>query len=613
MGFKTRLSKELFIVVCFIIMLILTGFSINRFIRNIEQNEIDFADYNIEDTARRSASAIRQIFNGYVNTLNVAAIALQKCGNFKSPEALSMLNEISKLEGFEGLAIETLDGKSYTSDGYVFDKNHLAFLEDIIKGNTSFSDVTDALFDDEPIVNIYAPIINELGETTAFLRCALKTSKLADTYHLNTNEIGYFAIIDGNGRYVAISPSMKHILIKGNHFEDLYKMEHLPDFSADKTINALKNGREVHSKFRFEGMDVYAYYAPTRINKWHMMLAFPIESVYHQSKENVMQTMYLIAEILLILFTLLAYIFISIRNEKKKSELDGKCFRILTSQTNKAVLEWNYSQSSTHTYYTFNEVLNKDKIVKKHGNDELDSKMIHPDDLHNYRTTMDSLIKGDEFESIKFRLKDERGEYHWCSIYGTVIRDDKKRPYKALCFLENIDEQVKKEESLLRKTQLDALTGLYNKEAISILAEEIIENSTDDNIHALICFDIDNFKSINDSFGHLFGDEVLKTISAKIKNLFRSSDCLGRFGGDEFALFLKDIPSLEFINEKVDVLNKTIKHVYMISDTERSVSASIGIALYPKDGKSYEELFKNADIASYKAKNSGKDRYEFYQ
>jgi diguanylate cyclase (GGDEF)-like protein len=129
--------------------------------------------------------------------------------------------------------------------------------------------------------------------------------------------------------------------------------------------------------------------------------------------------------------------------------------------------------------------------------------------------------------------------------------------------------------------------------------------------HALMCIDLDNFKSINDLFGHLYGDNVLKEAAGIMKNLFRSDDVLGRFGGDEFVIFVRAIPNIDFVKEKAAELNSRLNKTYEKDGVECTVSASIGIAIFPSDGTAYSVLHQKADEASYAAKKSGKNTYRF--
>lgn len=277
-----------------------------------------------------------------------------------------------------------------------------------------------------------------------------------------------------------------------------------------------------------------------------------------------------------------------------------------------AVVEWKYGVEKVHTHRYLEEMFFVDASEKKDYNDAIDLQMVHPDDRPLFEEAFKDVLAGKTHKSIRIRLKNKHGDYRWCNNPITIVYGDDGRPYKAIGFFEDVQNEVFKEEAMRRKSQIDNLTRLYNKGAVKLLIDDALANSNATQKHALICIDIDNFKNVNDSFGHLFGDEVLIDMSKKIKHLFRSSDILGRFGGDEFILMVRDLPDVDFVKDKVARLCDTIRHTYRIGNVEQTVSASIGVSIYPQDGMSYEQLYDRADKASYIVKRNGKDGYMFY-
>lgn len=160
----------------------------------------------------------------------------------------------------------------------------------------------------------------------------------------------------------------------------------------------------------------------------------------------------------------------------------------------------------------------------------------------------------------------------------------------------------------LRNSQMDLFTNTYNKTSAKHLMEQILQGKGKDKKQVCFFIDIDDFKNINDQYGHNIGDEMIKNFANKLKKAFRDSDIICRFGGDEFVVWMKNIPPEE------EIERKKADHLCRILTCSNGipVSASIGIACYPKDGTSYEEVLHHADEALYHAKNSGKNKYVFY-
>lgn len=160
-------------------------------------------------------------------------------------------------------------------------------------------------------------------------------------------------------------------------------------------------------------------------------------------------------------------------------------------------------------------------------------------------------------------------------------------------------------------TNIDALTGCLQKCAFETLASRALDTCTNDN-HAIIIVDLDNFKAVNDNLGHQFGDMVLTEVGAKLRSFFRMNDYVGRIGGDEFMIFMRNVSSLDILIKKAETILKELDRIYQGSLHQYRITASIGIATYPQDGNTFTDLYNYADIALYDAKNRGKNGYVFY-
>lgn len=164
---------------------------------------------------------------------------------------------------------------------------------------------------------------------------------------------------------------------------------------------------------------------------------------------------------------------------------------------------------------------------------------------------------------------------------------------------------------LIDKADTDLLTELNNKIATERKIQEYIETHPDTQC-LFFLFDIDNFKKINDTQGHAFGDEVLRSLGLQLRNEFRVTDIIGRTGGDEFILFLKDLKSDEVIQREARRLENLFGQFKAGEYVKYSATASIGATVYPRDAKDYQGLYKSADKALYEAKRRGKNCLVFY-
>jgi len=160
----------------------------------------------------------------------------------------------------------------------------------------------------------------------------------------------------------------------------------------------------------------------------------------------------------------------------------------------------------------------------------------------------------------------------------------------------------------------DIVTNLPNRAFLIEKLEETIDYAKRKvEKFAVLFLDLDKFKGINDNYGHHSGDLLLKLVSERIKKNIRKVDFLARQGGDEFVIILPEIIDNQNIDFVVRKLIKIFEQPYSIFGNNLKITTSIGIAVYPSDGKNYIDLLKYADLAMYHAKNTGKNRYVYYQ
>ncbi len=187
------------------------------------------------------------------------------------------------------------------------------------------------------------------------------------------------------------------------------------------------------------------------------------------------------------------------------------------------------------------------------------------------------------------------------------VLNEREKSNKLLIELE------KKSNSLNRQANYDSLTSLPNRILFhDRLTQGIIKAKRKNTKLALLFLDIDNFKQINDSFGHETGDDVLKYFSKLLKHQIRSEDTLARLGGDEFTIILENINSADDVSLLAQKIVNTMIEPIVINGNSLSISASIGISIYPQDSTDEKNLLKYADIAMYKAKENGRNNFQFY-
>lgn len=212
-----------------------------------------------------------------------------------------------------------------------------------------------------------------------------------------------------------------------------------------------------------------------------------------------------------------------------------------------------------------------------------------------------------KFDDLTIRLCKEDGTPVWCHVSRTILMDKNNKPVSILGKIVDIDEEIKERQQLEKKTRTDLLTGLLNKQTFEKEVREYVEAHPTESA-CFVFIDMDHFKEINDKFGHSVGDQVIKENAKKIQLLFKNFDLVGRFGGDEFCIFVKDIPRDTLI-DRLRFAVKKMEQEYTYEGGSVKISASIGAAYCKRNTVGYKELMDVADAAAYQAKDNGRNCY----
>ncbi len=211
--------------------------------------------------------------------------------------------------------------------------------------------------------------------------------------------------------------------------------------------------------------------------------------------------------------------------------------------------------------------------------------------------------------SGEIREQKENGDIYQAELAFDVINDQEGNPQQYVGVLSDITDRKLRDAELNRLANNDTLTGLPNR---AVFMTKLASLVTVDAVRALLVFDLDNFKKINDSLGHELGDALLCKLAQRLHGDPRYQNKLYRLGGDEFAVLLNNTNDIHSITSMAKGLLEQINRPFFISQHELAVTSSIGIVLFPDDGNDPQALLRNADTAMYHAKNDGANRYLFF-
>ncbi|MBE6835894.1 MAG: EAL domain-containing protein [Ruminococcaceae bacterium] len=238
---------------------------------------------------------------------------------------------------------------------------------------------------------------------------------------------------------------------------------------------------------------------------------------------------------------------------------------------------------------------------------------IHPDFKEELKKNIERAKRQKYIGSFEFQGKfRDDGLYHWYKMHFTNVLDGNGVPERIVGRVNVFDEEKKAQEEIERRLMNDEMTGLYNKTACEkIISEQISEEN---HTGALLVLDIDNFKLINDTFGHTFGDTVIENFAHGIKAAAWDGVTVGRIGGDEFLIYIPDA-SEDNATATAEQICTLMKETYIGEQMQlpESVGCSIGIAFVPEHGNDFSTVFDKADLAMYYSKSKGKNRFSVFK
>ena len=285
-------------------------------------------------------------------------------------------------------------------------------------------------------------------------------------------------------------------------------------------------------------------------------------------------------------------------------------YEIILAQTENVLFDWNVAEDTISFSDTWNTLFGSIPVYDRIRQRLTEGALFHPDDLPLLLDAIRRIERGSDYEMLEVRTATNAGRYMWCRIRASALRDETGRLDRIVGLVINIDTDKQAEQALQDRAERDALTKLLNKAAGQRQAEEYLGQFPDGVSCALMIIDLDNFKQVNDSYGHLFGDSVLTRAAKEIRKLFRAQDIVARIGGDEFMVLMRGTSDRNLVENRCQRLRRVFGAVFHEAG-RLPISCSIGVALAPEHGTTYVELFRRADQALYRAKGQGRNTYIF--
>lgn len=294
--------------------------------------------------------------------------------------------------------------------------------------------------------------------------------------------------------------------------------------------------------------------------------------------------------------------------ENFRVEASEARYRLIALDSTSILFEINYNKKTIEANEYFEKFTGEPPSYASF----LSGARIHPDDKSAMMEMSANVKKKPYSASGELRIRDANGNYVWFSVIAKALFDKTGNVICIICKLTDIDAQKREIALLELQAQTDSMTGLTNKAVTEALITQTLQGEPA-GIHAMLIFDIDDLKKINDTLGHCEGDNAIRGISSMFRRHFRSTDIVGRIGGDEFMVFLRNIGGEEQLRAIVTSLRQRIEPLNVGNDVNLPVRVSIGAVLTtPRMNESFQQLYRKADAALYQIKRNGKNGFCLY-
>ena len=288
-------------------------------------------------------------------------------------------------------------------------------------------------------------------------------------------------------------------------------------------------------------------------------------------------------------------------------------FLLATEGAEVGLWDWNLSSNTLYLSPVLKKQIGYQDYEIQDSYEEWETRL-HPEDLPRMRSMISDYLSGRTTHlEIEYRLQHKDRSYRWFLARGALRRNESGHAIRLLGVQVDISKRRQAEEQLGRLAHYDSLTGLPNRVLFADrLSQAMIESDRHQRLVGVAFLDLDRFKNVNDTLGHDVGDQLLTAVSQRLIGAVRKGDTIARLSGDEFTLILADMAHVDDAGRVAQKILDAFALPFNVMGRDLYITASLGITLYPFDVEDVSGLLRNADIAMYRAKEQGRNTYQFY-
>ena len=622
--YRRRLLGFLMVIVCFVGVV---GYSVWVFNRKSVAIGIETARQELRVEAMSNGQIIQSQYIDMTNSLAVLARAVTNAQIITEENAEQYIRFLAEENRFDFIGLSDAEGDALDSSGQQVYIGNRSYFSEVMEGKVVISDVLSSKIVEGQDVQVMAVPMVKDGVPTGVVYGILNVKNVNDSLENVTKNNIYTQIVDSKGTPVTRLKTDTWMLGSDTIWE-YYRQCTFVDGSAETVRADMSENRSGYYTLKCEDETRITYYAPLETGGYYIfsnLEVSPLRELVGRINENASNMAVGITIGFLILGAGIYFFHRRISEELRESYAakisSEEILRIAANHSNSFVFEYN---AETHILKRKTERENSlfsEEIIRDLPDSVVRKGVLEPDSV---RTFVDAFEQIGQQESVSVIIQTiSGGQPEWYQILMKNIYDEKHHIINTVGAVtdvteikkqqERVREEARRKEEFRRKAERDRLTGLYNAEAAAEKIDAILAAGPNREGHYLFVFmDLDNFKQVNDTFGHHYGDRVLAEMAGILSEKFRDDAIAARLGGDEFILFFPNDTGFAAVEHIFAELVEQCDRTYEKDGVKVSVSASFGIAMAPEHGGTFEELCQNADTALYEVKRNHKKGYRLY-
>ncbi len=608
----SNVSRNLFLVSLLLIVAMMVFAIVYAFSSHISEDLRENAYKTMNDTSSQYAAVLQARFDDQYIMLDALSghLANEIGDGANDAEIIDTMDNLVKTSDFSQIYIADTVGNAYANDRSSTFVGKNKFFKKALSGEKVL-----AKTEGEQSGFIQAVPIERDGQIIAVLYGCFAGENISELLNSEVYDGQIqLAIYDVSGQ--PIISSDKQVEMWNDSFDGVIFDDGM---TADMIADDLQQPQSNSISLYFNGEYYYVTYSALGINDWSIFCIVPATVVSSANGFINKNAIILVLQLLVITALLVLAIILYDRSrerlllaEKERLRQSEESYELVSCLSDSVLFVGDYATDEIRFNHSCQDILGFDYLCTKISDCIKSNPKVYFEDMDLFIKMGGKFINGAAETEAEFRVVDDNGNIYWQRTEFLTVFNNEGHPQRLIGKVTNINDEKRELTQLQQQAESDSLTKIYNRAAMKIKVDKFLLNEGRDGVHALFMLDIDNFKLLNDTYGHFEGDRVLVLIANKLRKLFRASDIICRMGGDEFAVLLKNVSDESIIISKAEELLQNITAFRTNDNTETIISCSIGISIYCLDGRNFEQLYQKSDEALYEAKARGKNTYELY-